>query len=216
MSLINDALRRTKQVQQQAPPVVAPGPPLQPLETGPLPARGRGSVRLALPCAAGLLALFLILQGVRGHRAAPPSAALPAERGSSAVQPASPTSTGYDAAGPVPLSAGERAMVGAESPRSPVEGTESATNGPSSSIAITSEPGSATNAPVEAAPETSSPGPRPIRLQAIVFHPTRPSAMINGKTLFIGDMLGEMQLVAIGRESATLVGGGQTNLLTLR
>ena len=31
--------------------------------------------------------------------------------------------------------------------------------------------------------------------------------MINGKTLFIGDMLGEMQLVAIGRESATLVGG---------
>ena len=40
--------------------------------------------------------------------------------------------------------------------------------------------------------------------------------MINGKTLFVGDMLGEMQLVAIGRQSATLVGAGQTNLLTLR
>jgi hypothetical protein len=60
------------------------------------------------------------------------------------------------------------------------------------------------------------PGPPAIRLQAIVFDPARPSAMINGKTLFVGDMLGEMQLVAIGRQSATLVGAGQTNLLTLR
>jgi hypothetical protein len=40
--------------------------------------------------------------------------------------------------------------------------------------------------------------------------------MINGKTLFVGDMLGKMQLVAIGRESATLAGAGQTNLLRLR
>ena len=40
--------------------------------------------------------------------------------------------------------------------------------------------------------------------------------MINGKTLFVGDRLGDMELVAVGRGSATLVGGGQTNLLTLR
>jgi hypothetical protein len=66
------------------------------------------------------------------------------------------------------------------------------------------------------AAETAPSGPPPIRLQAIVFHPTRPSAMINGRTLFVGDMVGDMRLVAIGRESATLVGAGQTNLLTLR
>jgi hypothetical protein len=39
--------------------------------------------------------------------------------------------------------------------------------------------------------------------------------MIGGKTLFIGDHLGDMRLVAIDRESATLVCGGQTNVLTL-
>jgi hypothetical protein len=66
-----------------------------------------------------------------------------------------------------------------------------------------------------AAPETPVPGPAPLKLQAIVFHPTRPWAMISGKTLFVGDRLGEMELVAVGRESATLVGAGQTNVLNL-
>jgi len=173
-------------------------------------------MRLGAAGAAGLLALFLIWQAIPGHGPAPAAATAPAGHGSSPGQPASPASADRDTAGPVPPSAGQPARVGAESPRSPVGGAELAANAPSTGIAIISEPGSATNAPVEGAPETPSPGPPAIRLQAIVFHPTRPSAMINGKTLFVGDMLGEMQLVAIGRQSATLVGAGQTNLLTLR
>jgi len=55
----------------------------------------------------------------------------------------------------------------------------------------------------------------PLRLQAIVFNPKRPSALISGKTLFIGDRLGDAHVVAIDRESATLVGGGRTNILSL-
>ncbi len=39
--------------------------------------------------------------------------------------------------------------------------------------------------------------------------------MISGKTLFIGDKLGELRLVAIDPQSATLIGSGQTNVLTL-
>jgi hypothetical protein len=54
-----------------------------------------------------------------------------------------------------------------------------------------------------------------LKLQAIVFVPTRSSAMINGKTLFVGDKLNELQVVEIKRESVTLVGGGQTNVLGL-
>jgi hypothetical protein len=39
--------------------------------------------------------------------------------------------------------------------------------------------------------------------------------MISGKTLFVGDKLGDLRVVAIDKESATLVGGGQTNVLSL-
>jgi hypothetical protein len=64
---------------------------------------------------------------------------------------------------------------------------------------------------VPAAAET----PAPLRLQGIMFHPTNPAAMIGGQTLFIGDQLGHWRVIAITKDSATLAGGGQTNILTL-
>jgi len=215
MSLINDALRRTKQVQQQAPSAVAPGPQIPPLETAPVRARGPGLMPVGALAAAGLLALFLIWQGIRGLGPAPTALTSPAGRGSSPGQAASPASASHETASPAPLSAGQPAVGGGDSAGPPGRVRET-TNAPVTSIAVISGPDSASDALAATPPETSPPGPPAIRLQAIVFHPTRPSAMINGKTLFVGDMLGEMQLVAIGRESATLVGGGQTNLLTLR
>jgi len=71
----------------------------------------------------------------------------------------------------------------------------------------------ATNAPVIAPPP--SPQPAPLRLQAIIFNPKRPSVMISGKTLFVGDKLGDMRVVAIEKDSAILAGGGQTNVLSV-
>jgi hypothetical protein len=62
---------------------------------------------------------------------------------------------------------------------------------------------------------TPPPKPAPLRLQAIIFNPKRPSALISGKTLFIGDKLGDSRVVAIDQDSATLVGGGKTNVLSL-
>jgi hypothetical protein len=38
--------------------------------------------------------------------------------------------------------------------------------------------------------------------------------MISGKTVYVGDKLGEMRVVAISQLSATLVGNGETNVLT--
>jgi hypothetical protein len=55
-----------------------------------------------------------------------------------------------------------------------------------------------------------------LRLQAIVFHPTRPSAIVTGRSVFVGDRVGEFRVVAIHRESVMLAGAGQTNVLTLR
>jgi hypothetical protein len=39
--------------------------------------------------------------------------------------------------------------------------------------------------------------------------------MISGKTLFVGDKLGDLRVMAIDRQSITLAGAGQTNILSL-
>jgi hypothetical protein len=63
--------------------------------------------------------------------------------------------------------------------------------------------------------EPAPPKPAPLKLQAILYNRAHPSAQISGKTLFIGDRIGAFRLVAVDTESATLVGGGQTNVLSL-
>ena len=64
-------------------------------------------------------------------------------------------------------------------------------------------------------PPPVSPQTPPLRLQAIVFNPKRPSALISGKTVFVGDKVGNSRVVAIDQESATIAGAGKTNVLTL-
>jgi hypothetical protein len=175
---------------------------------------------LGVAGAAGLAALVLIWQGMRSHVRAPAAATESATRESGDSAPGIPHSAVALAARQPALGGGEQApSSGIGTPASSGSAqpkAELAADARSPSIPVSSEPAPAANALPAAPSEAPLPAPPAIRLQAIVFHPTRPSAMINGKTLFLGDMLGEMQLVAIGRESATLVGAGQTNLLTLR
>jgi len=107
--------------------------------------------------------------------------------------------------------------LGPESPEQAAQAKAlETTNVPSTSLASTSQPGSAAKSPVKAPPETVPTLPKGIRLQGIIFDPVRPSAMINGRTVFVGEMYGEFRLAAVDRSSATLVGGGQTNMLNLR
>jgi hypothetical protein len=61
-------------------------------------------------------------------------------------------------------------------------------------------------------PTESGPAPK---LQAVVFDPKRPSAIISGKSVFVGDKFGDSRVLAITRESVTLIGSGQTNVLVL-
>jgi hypothetical protein len=68
----------------------------------------------------------------------------------------------------------------------------------------------ATNAPVAVEPAKPA-----LKLQAILFNPTRPSVMISGKTLFVGDRVGEYQVSEIHRDSAKLTGSEPTNVLIL-
>jgi hypothetical protein len=69
-----------------------------------------------------------------------------------------------------------------------------------------------TNPPTAA--DAQPPKPAPLKLQGIVFS-KRPSAVINGKVLFLGDRIREFRVVAITQDSAVLVGGGLTNILSL-
>jgi MSHA biogenesis protein MshK len=65
----------------------------------------------------------------------------------------------------------------------------------------------ATNPPV--------PLPPALKLQMVLFSPSRPSAMINGKTVFVGDRIGDARVVAITQTTVSVLQDGQTNVLSL-
>jgi len=71
-------------------------------------------------------------------------------------------------------------------------------------------PAPATNT-VEAA---SARLPEP-RLQGILLATTRPCAIVDGKTVYVGDWVGRLRIVAISRSSVTLQNGTETNVLSL-
>jgi cytoskeletal protein RodZ len=220
MSLINDALKRAKEAQQQA-PQHPPDLPLRPVEPGQQCARH--SVGLLLPVAfalVALLALFFVWQWAQTRRAlgpgeatvraarAPdaPTAAPPAPGPleSAAAMPATATPSDWSAQ---PASTSSPASSPTDAPVA--EAAAAPTNSP-----VADAPGSvATNAPPVAT--LAPPKPAPLRLQAILFNPGRPSAMISGKTVFVGDKVGDLRVTAIDQESATLAGSGQTNVLML-
>lgn len=58
--------------------------------------------------------------------------------------------------------------------------------------------------------------PAPVtRLQAIFFDASRPSAIVNGKTVFVGSRIGDFRVAAITRENVKLVSPSETNSFTL-
>ena len=208
MSLINDALRRAKEAQQQTPPPPSPELPFRPVE--PAQQSARRGLDLLLPVALAAVALLLLLfawgwtqtrgahtplevnaRTARARQATTPAPAV-------AVQPA-PAKTPASAAVPTTGAAAGLAM----------DATDASADEPLASV----EESEVTSAPAITAPPP--PKPAPLRLQAIIFNPKRPSAMIGGKTLFVGDKVGDLRIVAIGKDSATLAGGGQTNVLSL-
>ena len=208
MSLINDALRRAKDAQQQTPPPPSPELPFRPVE--PAQECARRGLGLLLPTALAAVALLvLLLAWVWAHprgtgapievnaRTAPaPQVAAPAP--SLPVQPA-PIQAPAPAAAPTALLFPSLAVNATDTPADePLAGTEV--------IKTTNAPAITPHAP---------PKPAPLRLQAIIYNPKRPSAMIGGKTLFICDKVADLRVVAIDKESATLVGAGKTNVLSL-
>jgi len=232
MSLINDAFRRAKQVQERAP--VLPSPtPLNPVEHTPHGLHGVGVILPVAITVVALLGLFLVWQLYQRNNAttsdqamvnaAPPrrtGASVEPESGVNAAQPgrpalsasANPNLTTAIPSGPgAPRVAAAPGAATLTSPSSSSDGP--AGLAPSTNAVATTPDVVGTNGAVAAQPEP--PKPPPLTLQGIVFNPRRPSVVINGKTLFIGERIGQFRVAAIRPDSATLIGAGRTNLLSL-
>jgi hypothetical protein len=63
----------------------------------------------------------------------------------------------------------------------------------------------------------ATPAHQPPRLQGISYNPSKPSAIINGNTLFVGERVADWTVTAISNEHVTVQDdNGQTNILSLR
>ena len=208
MSLINDALRRAKEAQQQTPLLPSHDLPFRPVE--PAQQRARRGLGLLLPfalVAVAILTLLLVWELTRTRGAA--SVIEVNARTTPVPQAITPASATAAQPAPVEEPASPKELVTDTAAALPADATSTPADEPLANV----QESEATNAPV------ITPPPPPklplLRLQAIIFNPKRPSIMISGKTLFIGDKLGDMRVVAIKKDSAILAGGGQTNVLSV-
>jgi hypothetical protein len=207
MSLINDALRRAKDTQQEAPLPPTPELPFRPVEPARQSARrGPGLLRPGALAVVALVALLFAWQWAQKHDS---TGSIEVNARTARIANAIPAPT--SAAKPIP--AAQPASL--PSPATGTSANLAADTTPAATEAPLADPEKSEVTNAAAMTQPTPPKPAPLRLQAIVFNPKRPSAMISGKTLFVGDKLGALRVVAIGRENATLVGAGQTNVLSL-
>ena len=88
----------------------------------------------------------------------------------------------------------------------PIQPAESVSN---STPVVTNTP-SVSNEVADVPP----PPPEP-KLQGILFDPTRPCAIVDGTTVFVGDRAGEFRVTAISKDKVTLKSGTETKVLRL-
>lgn len=185
MSLINDALQRAKQAQQSNPEGVAQLQ-LRPADTEPRPSRSRSTALLW-----GWIGCLILAAAV-------PFAVMQART------PKSPEDV------PSPMAAVElnRISMPSEAALQPSPAAASQVPEPAAAPDLGEQPVVTAAAPVVAPP----PAPR---LQAIVYSVAHPSAIVSGKTVYIGSRISEFQVASITPDSVTLVSSGQTNVVRL-
>lgn len=206
MSLINDALKRAKQAQEQAPPPPVPSLHFRPVEPGPSHPAARGLAVMLLVALASILLLGLVFFRQLAQKGGP---ALQA----AARTPSTSVQTRQPAVQPTPQPEAP-ALKAAMAAAPPAPGANIPSVAAPVPVSAAAPEGTGAT-PAAAATEVAAPKPAPLRLQAIVFRSNHSSAMISGRTLFVGDKLGELRVVAIEQNRVKLVSGGQTNVLEL-
>ena len=202
MSLINDALKRAKQAQQDNPSPPAPGPQFRPADPKQQRSAAPGMLLLLVLVIVVSLGGFFVWWVAQARNTTRQTVAVAGKESPAAE--ATPAPVTPQASEPTPQPAV------AVTPPAPTSNAVVAAGAAEAEIAPAN---SASNAePV--APE-APPKPSPPKLQGIIYRPDRPAAIVNGKTVFLGDPVGEFRVLAISAESVTLESAGQTNVLTL-
>ena len=227
MSLINDALKRAKRVRQETAEPTSPNLPFRPVDLDPRPARRGLGLLLPISLAAVALLGLLLLWELSKRDSAKPgqpqeSLAVAARTPPSsdaalatAEPPVTPSSVPSAFKSPTPSSlvsrnASETAAAGA------VNSTSVASVAPASSGTASASVDQDTVETNRTAMTEPSPAvPAPLKLQGIVFDRKRPSAMINGHVVFVGDRIRDVRVMAIQQDNVLLVGASRTNLLSL-
>ena len=57
--------------------------------------------------------------------------------------------------------------------------------------------------------------PAPMKLQGIFFNPQNPSAVVSGRSVYLGDRVGSFRVMGISPVAVTLVSATATNVLSL-
>lgn len=188
MSLINDALQRAKRLHQNAAPAAGSNLRFQPADSSQRPSKKLG---LVLPAtAATILVIGIVSLVLSNRKAVPPGAS----RTGIAGMPAADVSS-------LPATVRARGQAAPVTPRAP--------------LAATSKLQNSTNQASAAEATGASAQPAPPKLQAIVFNPTRPSAIVSGKTVVVGDRVNEFRVAAIHPDHITLVSESETNVLRM-
>jgi hypothetical protein len=200
MSLINDALKRASQAQRAAtPPPPAEAPPLTPAAH----ARPAQWPMVAVPLLLlGVLvvAVWFFQQALQTSRQ---RLLAPAQNPVVAREPAAPAHSS-------PPSPAEAALP-PTNPPAPVASLATPVAASSHAALPVATPATNPSVPVAVVP----PSPPPLRLKAIFYRPLNPTALINTKSVSVGDRVGDARVIAITRESVSLLQDGQTNVLTI-
>lgn len=203
MSLINDALKRATR-NQPTTMAIAPEPaaPMQPVEY-----RRRGLPWYFFPALLAIVAAacWFIVMGVQARRESSSPVPKPITLHAREPEPQTPT--------PTPAS-----TAGAEA--SPATSTRVASTPPT--VPNNSIPPEAATPATEASAKPPPPAPAPptepakpaFRLQGIFFRPTNPSALVNGKSVWVGSRIDGATVKTITRDSLTIEVNGQTTVLT--
>jgi len=204
MSLINDALKRATR-NQPTTMAIAPEPaaPMQPVEY-----RKRGLPWYFFPALLAIVAAacWFIVKGVQARRQASDPASAPILVKAREPQPQTPASAPPGAAG---AETSPAASINVASTPSPVPKNSPSPEAAAPAIEATAPP------PLPAPAPPTEPAKPAFRLQGIFFRPANPSALVNGKSVWVGTRIDGATVKSITRESLTIEVNGQTTVLTL-
>ena len=189
MSLINDALKRAQEAQQENPPTV---PPLEfrPVEPG--QKAQRRTTLLVVGVALVLVAILGLAGALVWFVAQSKTAPLPVV--ARVVDP------------PVVARA-----VATETPTNPPVPPEAE---PVSEVLKPLDEPRTNGLPVGAALSEVL-KPAPLKLQGIFFNPQNPSAVVNGRSVYLGDRVNGFRVMGISPVAVTFVSATATNVLSL-